>query len=139
MNDNVNEIEENKESNYITAEINISECDLNSKKKIIEGLFSSLKIDDEIKPEKYFYNFTNPGNHRIKYIFEESTLINGKFSGCSSLTKIDLTHFNTEDSQSMQDFFNCCSSLKIIDLSNVKTTKMKNMNGMFYNCKSLID
>jgi len=36
----------------------------------------------------------------------------GMFSGCSSLTKIDLSKFNTRNNTGMRNIFNGCSSLK---------------------------
>ena len=139
MNDKINEIEENKESNYITAEIIISEYSVNSDIKIIDRKGSTLKIDDETKPNECFHKFTNPGKHKIQYFFKDGYIfLDGMFSGCSSLAKIDLSHFDSEDN-SMNEFFCRCYSLKLIDLSNVNTKNIRHMDSMFYDCRSLTE
>lgn len=88
---------------------------------------------------------------------------NGLFFGCSNLTNIDFTGFNTSSATSMERMFNGCSSLEnldvsafdtsnvtsmermfyglpkitSVDVSGFNTSNVKNMNRMFYNCSSL--
>ena len=59
------------------------------------------------------------------------------FSGCSSLTSLDLSHFNTENVTSMENMFFRCSSLTNLDLSHFNTENVTNMEGMFSGCSSL--
>ena len=59
------------------------------------------------------------------------------FSGCSSLTSLDLSNFNTENVTNMVGMFEICSALTSLDLSNFNTEKVTNMNGMFYCCSGL--
>ena len=59
------------------------------------------------------------------------------FDGCSSLTNIDLSNFNTNNVNYMGFMFYGCSSLTNIDLSNFNTNKITDMSGMFWGCKAL--
>ena len=56
---------------------------------------------------------------------------------CSSLEKIDLSKFNTDDVLYMDNMFNKCPSLKELDLSNFNTKKVYNKQQMFNSCQSL--
>ena len=59
------------------------------------------------------------------------------FSYCSSLTKLDLSNFNTEIVTNMSYMFFECSSLTKLDLSKFDTKNIENMTNMFYGCDSL--
>jgi len=59
------------------------------------------------------------------------------FSGCSSLTSIDLTKINTKNVQNMNSLFEGCYSLTSIDLSNFSFNNIKYTYNMFYNCSLL--
>ena len=59
------------------------------------------------------------------------------FAGCSSLTSINLSNFNTNNVTNMSYMFSYCSSLTSINLSNFNTNNVTNMSGMFYYCSSL--
>ena len=59
------------------------------------------------------------------------------FLGCSSLTSVDVSGFNTSDVIDMGGMFNGCSSLASIDVSGFNTSNVKDMRGMFYGCSSL--
>ena len=63
--------------------------------------------------------------------------INRMFSGCSSLTALDLSKFNTSQVKKMIWTFKDCSSLTKLDLSSFDTSNVIDMNGMFNNCSSL--
>ena len=60
------------------------------------------------------------------------------FFGCSSLTKIDLSNFNTQNVNDMRYMFFGCSSLTKIDLSNFNTQNINDLNSMFEGCSSLL-
>ena len=53
------------------------------------------------------------------------------FYGCSSLTNINLSNFNTNNVIDMSGLFGGCSSLKDINLSNFNTNKVTDMRAMF--------
>ena len=59
------------------------------------------------------------------------------FQGCTSLTSIDISNFNTENVISMAALFEGCSSLTSLNLSNINTDRVQFMFYMFNNCKSL--
>ena len=59
------------------------------------------------------------------------------FSGCSSLTSLDLSSWNTSEVTNMSEMFSSCSSLTSLDLSNFDTSNVVGMRGMFSGCSSL--
>ena len=59
------------------------------------------------------------------------------FSGCSSLTSLDLSNFNTSNVTNMRAMFYNCSSLTSLDLSNFDTSNVTDMESMFDSCASL--
>ena len=59
------------------------------------------------------------------------------FSGCSSLTSLDISSFNTSNVTNMAYVFNECQSLTSLDLSNFNTSKVTDMGTMFRLCVSL--
>ena len=62
------------------------------------------------------------------------TDMSSMFSGCSSLTSLDLSSFNTQNVTVMTSMFSDCSSLTSLDLSGFNTSKVVRMNKMFYKC-----
>ncbi|MBE5745994.1 MAG: BspA family leucine-rich repeat surface protein [Clostridiales bacterium] len=62
----------------------------------------------------------------------------GMFYNCSSLTELDLSHFNTSNVTNMAHMFDTCSSLKsIIFGENFVTTNVTDVTNMFLYCKEL--
>ena len=59
------------------------------------------------------------------------------FSGCSSLTSLDLSKFNTGKVQNMQAMLQECSSLEKLDVNSWNTSNVTDMSWMFYGCSSL--
>ena len=59
------------------------------------------------------------------------------FYGCSQLTSLDVTHFNTEKVTNMLQMFTDCRSLTSLDITNFNTANVANMGSMFYGCSSL--
>ena len=55
------------------------------------------------------------------------------FFGCSKITEIDLSNFDSSQVIYMVDMFYGCSSLKSINLYNFDTSKVSHMEYMFYN------
>ena len=49
------------------------------------------------------------------------------FSGCNSLSSLDLSNFNTQNVTDMSYMFCGCNSLSSIDLSNFNTQNVINM------------
>ena len=122
---------ENIKLNLIKAEINIKEEDINKEIRIINsfeeykrkgGYVGFIKEKDyylyenekEIKDNckirinnnnidfNYFYKFKEKGIYTIEYIFTNNlTKTDFMFSECSSLTKIDLSNYNTQNVTNM--------------------------------------
>ena len=63
--------------------------------------------------------------------------MSGMFRGCSSLTSLDLSSFNTSSVTGMNNMFANCSSLTSLDLSNFNTSKVSGTYQMFVGCTSL--
>ena len=85
----------------------------------------------------YKYNL-NETNNTIGLIWYD--LLNSSdymFRGCSYITEIDLSNFNTSNIEDMEHMFYGCSSLTSLNLSNFDTSKVTYMNRMFYGCSSL--
>ena len=156
----INNNEINEINNYIIAEFDIQEDDkeiriINSYEqsnreqefKVYNKEYENEKeikenceiiINNDIIPFFYFYKFNKKGKYNIKYIFKNNiTKLDYMFNGCSSLTNIDLSNFNTNNVTDMSFMFNGCSSLTNINLSNFNTNNVTNMHGMFYECSSL--
>ena len=63
--------------------------------------------------------------------------MNRLFAYCSSLTSLDVTHFNTAKVTNMNSMFECCSSLTSLDVTYFNTANVTGMNNMFYSCSAL--
>ena len=59
------------------------------------------------------------------------------FSGCSSLTELNVSNFNTSEVTDMSAMFFGCYGLKELNVSNFNTSKVTNMRNMFYECSGL--
>ena len=59
------------------------------------------------------------------------------FSGCHSLTSIDLSGLNASSVTDMNGMFSSCNSIKSINLLGMDTLSVTNMSRMFYNCINL--
>lgn len=68
---------------------------------------------------------------------ENVTSMRAMFSGCSSLTSLDVSNFKTQNVTSMRAMFSRCSSLTSLDVSKFNTDKVTNMSGMFGRCSNL--
>ena len=62
----------------------------------------------------------------------------GMFAECKKLASLDVSGFNTENVTDMGLMFWCCESLSSLDVSGFRTDNVKDMNGMFWTCKCLM-
>ena len=153
-------------NNYITAEINIKEEDVNKKIRIINSFEEFIKNEEivfieekdyykyenekEIKDNckikinnnyidfNYYYEFKEKGKYIIKYIFTNNIIkADFMFSGCETLENINLSYFNSKNVNNMSYMFYKCKSLSNINLSNLNNQNVTNMRGIFYGCSSL--
>lgn len=59
------------------------------------------------------------------------------FASCSSLTKVNLSSFDTSNVENMANLFDYCRELVRIDIANFNTYKVNNMHSMFGGCENL--
>jgi len=59
------------------------------------------------------------------------------FEGCPSLTKLDLSSFNTFNVKSMYHMFSGCSNLVSLNLSHFGSPYAADTTGMFNHCYKL--
>jgi surface protein len=59
------------------------------------------------------------------------------FFGCTSLTSLHLSTFDTSSVTNIYGMFQGCSSLTSLDLSTFDTSSVTDMSIMFYGCSSL--
>ena len=90
----------------------------------VESMFQDC---ENLQNIKFSPDFTIANASSMKFMF----------SGCSSLTALDLSKFNTSNVTSMIRVFEDCSSLTKLDLSSFDTSKVNDMMGMFNNCSNL--
>ena len=154
----------NKENNnYIIAEIEIKEADINKDIRIINSyeqcrreynLFikddnsyenekeikenCEIKINNKIIEFSYFYRFNKKDKYSIEYSFKNNlSKINHMFYNCSSLKNINLSNFNAQNVIYMNYLFSGCCSIKNINFTNFNTENVINMSHLFHDCKSL--
>jgi surface protein len=73
-----------------------------------------------------------------QYLHTDSvTNMASMFYGCSSLSSLNVSNFNTSKVLTMQNMFAGCSSLNSLNVSNFNTSKVTNMTYMFYGCTNL--
>ena len=80
---------------------------------------------------KYQFNKVNQNEFKIKVKFLKN--ISFLFSFCTPLVSIDLSNFNTNNTNNMRYMFSGCSSLSSLNLSNFNINNVNNVNDMFYN------
>ena len=59
------------------------------------------------------------------------------FSGCNSLTSLDVSNWDTSNVTDMSLMFDSCHSLTSLDVSNWDTSNVTDMSLMFENCDKL--
>ena len=61
------------------------------------------------------------------------------FSGCTSLTSIDVSNWDTTKVTTMQGMFYNCNKLTTLDLNNWNVSNVNSIRSMFENCQELTD
>lgn len=110
----------------------------------IDNKESVLKviIEEPIAPSdvrKMFKDFTNISSiENMEYLHTENiTNMSEMFLNCSSLTKLDLSNFDTDMVENMHSMFEGCTSLISLDLTFLNTSTVTSMVDMFWKCQSL--
>ena len=112
-----------------------------------EGVISIDNVKTIIPPNSrkgfiFQYGWTN-GNSGIasfRFLVTNTSSFNDMsymFSGCSSLTTLDVSNFDTSKVTSVYEMFYRCSSLTSLDVSNFDTSVVTNFGAMFGVCSSL--
>ena len=103
---------------------------------------TSVTFEDRVAPTYtafWFYNcsnlttFNNMKNLKTVNVDDMTYM----FSGCSSLTSLNLSYFDTRNVRFMPYMFHQCSALTSLDVTSFDTSKVTNMRGMFYGCTGL--
>ena len=63
--------------------------------------------------------------------------MNSMFSGCETLTYIDLSNFDTSSVNDLSSMLSGCSSIEYLDISSFNMENVKSSDNMFYNLKNL--
>ena len=114
--------------------------DYTSNKAVTKVVFdASFKDFSPTTTEGWFYHLseltTIEGLENLNT--SEVTNMSSMFSGCSSLTELNLSNFNTSKVTSMSSMFSNCSGLTSLNLSNFNTSAVTNMSSMFSGCSGL--
>ena len=106
------------------------------KKVVFDASFKDFR---PTTTEGWFYNLsaltTIEGLENLNT--SKVTNMSDMFSGCSSLTELNVSNFNTSAVTNMDGMFEGCSGLTELNVSNFNTSAVTNMNGMFFGCSSL--
>ena len=154
MKKNIGKNQSKLKENYIIAEIDIKDEDINKEIRIFNS-FDHMKkrygwedniinynkeddIENEIKKIiiikvdnqylssfTYFYKFKTSGIHIVQYSFKNNlSNANYLFSLCDHITKMDFSNFNSESLKRMNSMFADCKALTHLNLSNFNTDKV---------------
>ena len=154
----------NNKSNEINLTLKIEKKDINKNIYFLNRDNDKYNIEEEYKKSIEYYNkllneskikiFVNEkkyenkkyflpektGYYEIKLKFEQDiNNMSYMFYGCSKLTKINLSSFNTKNVVNMNSLFYNCSNLIKINLTSFDTINVTNMCSMFYQCSNLIE
>jgi surface protein len=66
-----------------------------------------------------------------------ATTLSGMFSGCSGLTSLDVSGFDTSAANNLGYMFSDCTGLTSLDVTRFDTSAANNLSGMFSNCSKL--
>ena len=155
LSNNIDGIDENIEVNYTSNEYAEGHFDSEKNIYVVEGpkwykedpniKVTSVLIKNKIFPTKTSYWFlkfkyleTIKGLDNI--VFDNVTSTAGMFSGCSSLTSLDLSSFNMKKVIDTSGMFASCSNLKTIYVNkeNWNLDSVKHSNSMFNDNNNLI-
>jgi surface protein len=92
---------------------------------------NGVEITPTYKPDY----LNNPVKYVMKNTFNNCYYM---FDGCSSLTSLDLSLFDTSNVTDMSYMFRYCSLLTSLDLSSFNTSNVINMSSMFGYCRKLV-
>ena len=94
-----------------------------------------------VRCAKWFYEMSGVTEIQgMEYLCTDSVNdMSNMFNQCSSLTSLDVSHFNTSSVTTMTWMFSECRSLKALDVTSFNTAKVDDMSYMFYQCSKLTE
>lgn len=102
---------------------------------------SSVKSAQPATGYHFFYNLYNLTTINNLSYLKTSEMVNmeGMFYNCAKLTKLDISHFNTDKVKYMKQMFAECRALETLTLPYYinRASTVTDMSSMFYNCKAL--
>ena len=108
---------------------------------------SNVTLQSELPTAwRMFYNctgLTSVNKFNFKIIRQDTNSsvfiasMSGMFYGCTNLTTLDLSGWDTSQVTRMENMFANCQNLTTLDVSNFDTSQVTHMTGMFSGCKSL--
>ncbi len=115
----------------------VEDCLVHATMEGVVKKIPELFLDDDI--ESVCELFKNNNILEVKINSKNAKVVDCSkmFDGCSSLTILNLSSFDTANVTDMSDMFSNCSSLTSLELSSFDTSKVTNMNYMFSLCSSL--
>lgn len=102
----------------------------------------SVKFNGEVRlPEAIHYLFSGCSNLTTidvsNWDTSAVTVMANVFENCTSLTTLDVSKWNTSKVMDMDGLFDGCSNLTTLDVSKWDTNAVTDMNYMFHGCSSL--
>lgn len=109
------------------------------KQVVISGNITTKTDFTEVSGEYHymFYGYTNLTTIDGLGNLKGATKVHMMFSGCSSLTNLDINNFDTSQVTSFECMFDNCKSLASLDLTNMDTSKNTSVYAMFSGCNLL--
>ena len=100
---------------------------------------SNIDMSNIRDTEYMFYDCRKLNNIGLAFLKNTQKVKNMSymFSGCSSLTSLDLTPLDTQNVTNMGYMFSGCSGLTGLDLTPLNTQNVMNMSWMFSGCSGL--
>lgn len=100
---------------------------------------SSFNTEKVTSMATMFENSKNLRSIKLPKGFIGSSVTNLKatFSGCESLTELDLSGSNSENVKDMSEMFDGCRALSKLALTDFKTGQVTTMESMFLGCSTL--
>ena len=105
-----------------------------------DGTYTVSIIADDLSNLPTFVEFQQIGAALLEVMYintDNITNMLNMFKGCSNLTSVNTSNWDTTNVFSMGYMFHGCSSLTSLDVGKWNTSKVTNMAYMFYNCSNL--
>ena len=121
----------------ITSNEDFTSCSFNNKSNLLTVEY--LKVTDKVTSMKEMFSGCSKLTQLDVSNWDTSnvTTMAGMFYGCPSLTQLDVSNWVTCSVTNMNSMFQGCSQLTQLDVSNWDTSKVTSMVGMFYGCSKL--